>query len=185
MVKWSEYNEMLGYIKGADDDVRPRGELLQKLGFVVPHGNVELKPLDFFKGNCVIGGKELDRPTKLGLQVELLELLYQGVLKRISTSEYKNLGDLYIVRLDFSDGCVCELVEKLEVVVKDLATNVVGLLFKFHDDSLGCRKFYIVDYGDLPSWDCGLIDTYLNSKYFLRDFIKIEVLGFEFACLSY
>ena len=184
MSKWSEYKEMLGYIKGADDDVRPRGELLQKLGFVVPHGNVELIPLDFFKGSYVIGEQELDRPTKLMLQVDLLELLYQGVLKRISTSEYKNLGDLYIVRLDFSDGCVCELVEKLEVVVKDLATNVVGLLFKFHDDSLGCRKFYIVDYGDLPSWDYGLIDTYLDSKYFARDFINTVVLGFDFNCLS-
>lgn len=43
MAKWSEYKETLGYSK-VEDEVRPLGELLQKMGYVLPHGNVELMP---------------------------------------------------------------------------------------------------------------------------------------------
>lgn len=183
MTKWSEYKEMLGYIKGADDEVHPRGELLQKLGFVVPHGNVELVSLDYFKGSYVIGEQELDRPTKLALQAELFELIYMGMFKRIVNSRYKDKGKLNAIRLAYSNGIV-EVTTSLDVALKDLASNVVGFVFEFHDKSLGCRKFYIMDYENLPSWGCGLIDTYLGSKYFSRDFINTVVLGFEFNCLK-
>lgn len=183
MAKWSEYKETLGYSK-VEDEVRPLGEVLQKMGYVVPHGNVELMPLDFFKGGYVTGIQELDRPTKLALQAELFELIFMGMFKRIVNSRYKDKGKLCAIKLGYSKGGVVEVTEGLDVALKGLASNVVGFVFEFHDKLLGYRKFYVVEDDKLNNCDCGLIDTYLDSKYFSRDFINNIVLGFDFNCLN-
>lgn len=183
MAKWSEYKETLGYSR-VEDEVLPLGELLQKMGYVLPHGNVELMPLDFFKGGHVIGVQELDRPTRLALQAELFELIFMGMFKRIVNSRYKDKGKLCAIKLDYSNGGIIEVTEGLDVALKGLASNVVGFVFEFHDKSLGCREFYVVEYDKLSNYDCGLIDTYLDSKYFSRDFINNIVLGFDFNCLN-
>lgn len=183
MAKWSEYKETLGYSR-VEGEVLPLGELLQKMGYVVPHGNVELMPLDFFKGGHVIGMQELDRSTKLALQAELFELLFMGMFKRIVNSCYKDKGKLCAIKLDYSNGGIVEVTEDLDAALRGLAVNVVGFIFEFHDKSLGCRKFYVVEDDNLNSYDYGLIDTYLDSKYFSRDFINNIVLGFDYNCLN-
>ena len=183
MAKWSEYKETLGYSK-IEDEVRPLGELLQKMGYVVPHGNVELMPLDFFKGGYVTGIQELDRPTKLALQAELFELIFMGMFKHIVNSRYKDKGKLCAIKLDYCNGDVVEVTEGLDVALRGLAVNVIGFVFEFHDKSLGCRTFYFVEDDNLSNYEYGLIDTYLDSKYFSRDFINNIVLGFDFNCLN-